>query len=668
MNAHGLIGRVGRAYGRRVGTPHDSPMSVGPWTRGHHRPDPVSGVKLAVLLVIILAISDAAAGREIVLAPLLTLGPCLAATSGSRRNVVAIGAFALACILLVSWPDHMWNTVPQLLYILAVVGVTAVSAFIAERSQQREAQATLAEERLAGAFESVGIGLALLQPSTATRKGSDEGTTAETASNLLAVNTTLASMFDWGRGPPPEALSRLLADATDHRTEHEVRVGDERVLHLRLVSTPLSTGNSRQRIHLVQIEDVSAQRLAEQRVVHVTELREQSNRLESLGQLAGGVAHDFNNLLAVILNYSAFVREELTKAIVAGGQIWEPVKQDVEQVERAGERAAELTHQLLAFARRDVVRPQILALNDIVGDMEQLLRRTLGKHIVLSVAGADDLWLITADAGQLEQVLVNLAVNSQDAMPTGGTLAIDTANVEVDQDYVSGHPGLSPGRYVRLRVSDTGTGMDPAVVRHAFEPFFTTKPKGEGTGLGLATIYGIVTQCGGRAQIYSELGIGTTFTALFPAADQSVTRSPRERVGAEGSGGTETILIVEDETAVRDVAERILLRGGYRVLSAANGLEALEIVGLNEDRIDLLLTDVVMPKMGGREVAARVRAIRPSMRVLFMSGYAEAVLGPRGTLDPGVLLVEKPFTSPVLLARVREALGAAAGDSPTQWQ
>jgi CheY-like chemotaxis protein len=294
--------------------------------------------------------------------------------------------------------------------------------------------------------------------------------------------------------------------------------------------------------------------------------------------------------------------------------------------------------------------------------MEQLLRRTLGEHIELTVARASDLWAVMADAGQLEQILVNLAVNARDAMRSGGTLAIDTANVEVDLDYAATRAELAPGSYVRLRVSDTGTGMSPEVLKHAFEPFYTTKSQGEGTGLGLSTIYGIVTQAGGRAQIYSEPGVGTTFTALLPATDYAgyvQVAEPGEKVQPTG---TETILVVEDEDAIRQVAERVLVRHGYRVMTASNGIEAVEIVRRCEENIDLLVTDVVMPKMAGPEAAAAIRALQPGIHVLYMSGYAQPVLSPNGVLDPEIILLEKPFVASLLLAKVREALSQSVDD------
>ena len=384
----------------------------------------------------------------------------------------------------------------------------------------------------------------------------------------------------------------------------------------------------------------------------------QSQRLESLGQLAGGVAHDFNNLLGVILNYTSFVIEEVGREARRHG--WEPesVESDLGQVRRAAERATELTHQLLAFGRREVVRPRVLDLNEVVGDVEQFLRRTIGEDVELVVAPAGELWPVLADPGQLEQVLVNLAVNARDAMPGGGRLTIDTANVDVDGAYAAARPGLEPGRHVRLRVSDTGAGMPAEVIERVFEPFFTTKPKGEGSGLGLATVYGIVTQAGGHARFHSEPGMGTTFTAFLPATDEAPVDPADAGREAQHGGGGETILVVEDEEAMRELTRRILVRNGYEVLTVGRPSEAATIAAAHPGPIHLLLTDVVMPERLGHEVAAEVLAARPGLRVLYMSGYAQPVLTSRGTLDEGVTLVEKPFTEPVLLARVREVLDA----------
>lgn len=385
---------------------------------------------------------------------------------------------------------------------------------------------------------------------------------------------------------------------------------------------------------------------------------QQSQRLESLGQLAGGVAHDFNNLLAVILNYASFVHEEVSAAADQyDAARWKTVAGDVSQIELAAERAARLTHQLLAFARREVVSAQVVNLNSVVEDLEQLLRRTIGEHVELVTNLGPDLWPILADRGQMEQVLVNLAVNARDAMAEGGTLTIETDNVVVDENYATERPELRAGRYVRVQVSDIGTGMDQDVKARAFEPFYTTKPKGAGSGLGLATVYGILNQAGGSVQIYSELGIGTTVTGLLPATELDRPPAPTPSRGSGASGG-ETVLIVEDEDGMREVTRRILTRRGYKVLTACDGAEALDIVADSAERIDLLLTDVVMPKMLGREVADRVCALVPGIRVLYMSGYAQPVLGAKGTLEPGVTLVQKPFMEAVLLGKIREVLDA----------
>jgi PAS domain S-box-containing protein len=381
---------------------------------------------------------------------------------------------------------------------------------------------------------------------------------------------------------------------------------------------------------------------------------EQVQRLESLGQLAGGVAHDFNNLLGVILNYAAFVHEELR---TADGERWETTRADVEQIEQAARRASELTHQLLAFARREVIHPEVISLNHSVDNTRRLLRRTLGEHIELSTVLEDDLWPVLADPGQMEQILVNLAVNARDAMPGGGRLLIETTNVDVDESYASGRPGVEPGRYVRLRVSDDGSGMDPATLERAFEPFFTTKAKGEGTGLGLATIYGIVTQTGGYIRLYSEPGFGTTVTVMLPAtSERAEPGGPAGEPDPTGRG--EVVLVVEDEDGIREVARRVLERRGYEVMTAPGGPEALELLGAYDGRVDLLITDVIMPQMMGHELANEVAALRPHTRIMYMSGYAQPLVGSAQGVPTDTILIEKPFTEHTLLVKVREALGA----------
>ena len=381
----------------------------------------------------------------------------------------------------------------------------------------------------------------------------------------------------------------------------------------------------------------------------------QSQRLESLGQLAGGVAHDFNNLLGVISNYAAFAAKQIARQAPAGQ--WQSISDDIEQVEMAAGRAAALTHQLLAFARQEVIQPRALNLNDIVIGVEQLLLRTLGEHVELITDLACDLPLVLADSGQIEQVLVNLAVNARDAMPGGGKLTIQTTSAQVGEPAAA-QAGLSPGPYVMLKVSDTGCGIPRDVLDRVFEPFFSTKPKGEGTGLGLATVYGIITQAGGNVRIYSEPGIGTTLTGYLPVtSDETARGAPAPAAAQPGSG--QIVLVVEDEPALREVTRRMLADNGYQVTAVCGGLEALAALTHQLNRIDVLLTDVIMPQMQGKELAAKVLALHPDTRVVFMSGYTQGLLSAQGVLEPGIRLIEKPFSEATLLTKLHEVLSAS---------
>jgi two-component system, cell cycle sensor histidine kinase and response regulator CckA len=378
----------------------------------------------------------------------------------------------------------------------------------------------------------------------------------------------------------------------------------------------------------------------------------QSQRLESLGQLAGGVAHDFNNLLGVISNYAAFAGEQLASPEATLNLA--EIRDDIAQVEQAAERAASLTHQLLAFARQEVIRPRALDLSDVVNGVERLLLRTLGEHVELITDLAGWLSPVLADPGQIEQILVNLAVNARDAMPQGGKLTIQTAMADVGEPAAS-QLGLASAQYVTLKVSDTGTGIPAYILDRVCEPFFSTKPKGEGSGLGLATVYGIVTQAGGQLRIYSEAGLGTTFTAYLPATTQeAVADGPAAATARRGQG--ELVLVVEDEPAMREVTRRLLARNGYQVTAVAGGQEALSALTHRLDHIEVLLTDVIMPQMQGKELAAKVLALHPGTRVVFMSGYTQGLLSAQGVLTPGVHLIEKPFSETSLLAKLHEVL------------
>ena len=433
------------------------------------------------------------------------------------------------------------------------------------------------------------------------------------------------------------------AEAQDARDRFEERVGVER-------AEAQDAQNRSQALH--DSERLAAERGKARAEAHL----HQAQRLENLGQLAGGVAHDFNNLLAVILNYASFVAEELDAANGSDcARHCQAARDDVGQIQQAAGRGAALTRQLLTFARREVVRPQVLSLNDIITGVEEMLRRSIGEHVELVTSLADRLWLVLADPGQIEQVLVNLAVNARDAMPGGGTLTFDTDNLTVDAAAIASGSPARPGRNVRLRVSDTGTGMPADVVDHAFEPFFTTKAEGAGTGLGLATVYGILAQADGHIRIHSEPGTGTTFTITLPVTDQAAVPIP-EPVPSHRTPKGETVLVVEDEEALREVTERIFTRHGYHALTAANGHEALDLARQHRGEIHLLVTDVVMPHMLGKEVAEKMSAIKPEIEVLYMSGYARPVLASQGRLDPGVALVEKPFSEAALLAAAGQVL------------
>ncbi len=370
---------------------------------------------------------------------------------------------------------------------------------------------------------------------------------------------------------------------------------------------------------------------------------DRGRRLESVGQLAGGIAHDFNNILAVILNYAEFVSDEIEPD--------SPAQEDVGEIRRAAERAAALTRQLLIFSRREVAKPETLFLREVIGDLENLLRRALGERIELETKFGEERLPIKMDPGQLEQVLVNLAVNGRDAMPDGGRLVVEVEPARIDEEYSLMHPETDPGVYVRLKVSDTGVGMDAETVERAFEPFFTTKD--EGTGLGLATVYGIVTGAGGRVDVYSEPQVGTTIKIHLPASGEGpVAIKPAEVARPVGAG--EVVMVVEDEPDVRRMAERILTKNGYSVIGTARGVEALEICDRPEQKIDLLLTDVIMPGMLGTELVERVKAIREGIVVVFMSGYSHEVLAPEALAEQrDSAFIEKPFNAGELLRTIR---------------
>ncbi len=376
----------------------------------------------------------------------------------------------------------------------------------------------------------------------------------------------------------------------------------------------------------------------------------QSQKMEAVGRLSGGVAHDFNNLLSVIMGYAEFQQERLP----AG----DALRASADEIVKAGKRAASLTRQLLAFSRQQVLDPKVIGLNSAVADMEKLLRRLIGEDIELRTSLDRNLGRLKADQGQLEQVIMNLAVNARDAMPEGGKLAISTENFVMDESFVRRYAyPVQPGPYVLLSVTDTGIGMDNETKSRAFEPFFTTKEKGKGTGLGLATVYGVVKQSGGYIDIESSLGEGTTFKIYLPRVEEEIA-APTRFAGETGSiaMGKETILLVEDEESLRRLTRASLEASGYTVLDAKDGLDALEVSNRHDGPIDLLLRDIVMPGMGGRALAQELIGRRPEMRTVYMSGYTGQAVGSQGPVGPGSYFVAKPFTREVLMGKIRAAL------------
>ena len=432
------------------------------------------------------------------------------------------------------------------------------------------------------------------------------------------------------------------------QTSHRTKEGELRDVLVTAQSTNLS---GRSVLHTI-FQDITEKVKAERALAQSLEQLRQSQKMEAVGRLAGGIAHDFNNLLTVIIGYCELIATNI------GEQ--NPLREDLLEIRKSADRAAALTRQLLAFSRRQILMPKVLEIDAVVPEMDKMLRRLIGEDINLVTLLCAGGGKVKFDPGQIEQVIVNLVINSRDAMPDGGSITIETGNVELDEAYVRAHGGAWPGPHVMFAVSDTGCGMDPETLSKAFDPFFTTKEKGKGTGLGLSTVFGIVKQSGGCLYAYSEPGRGTTMKIYLPRVTGE-TAPKDERSDAEFEDrlqGSETILLVEDDATLRKLALSILEGYGYTVLSAGNGEEALQRLSDSPGIPHLLLTDVVMPKMGGKGLSDRIKAIHPGTRVLFMSGYTDNAIVHQGVLKPGVMFLQKPFTPKVLARKVREALDA----------
>ncbi len=526
--------------------------------------------------------------------------------------------------------------------ILTFVSQHVASAILRKRSQEelRRSEAryrSLVQSAVYGIYRSSVEGRFLdVNPALVSMLGYDS------AEDLMQVN--MADVY-----ADPEERGRLLREYEQRDRVEGARVlwrrKDGTVIDVRISGRTVRDRKKALRGFEMIVEDVTERSALEEQL-------RQSQKMEAVGRLAGGVAHDFNNLLTVIKGYGELMLEELKPT--------DPMRAEVEEVQKAADRAAALTRQLLAFSRRQVMAPKVIDLNEVVSNMDKLLRRLLGEDIDLFTALDPYLGPVKADPGQIEQVIMNLAVNSRDAMPNGGKLTIETANVSLDEGYAREHVTVKPGEYVMLAVSDTGEGMDPETCSKVFEPFFTTKNEGKGTGLGLSTVYGIVKQSGGYIWVYSERGRGTAFKVYLPRVAEAAERIQTPERERTAPGGNETILLVEDEDGVRALIRQVLHKNGYTVLQAAHGGEALLLCERHKGDIDLLLTDVVLSQMTGRELAHRLAPLRPGMKVLYMSGYTDEAILHHGMLSPGSAFLQKPFTTEALTQKIREVLGSGA--------
>jgi PAS domain S-box-containing protein len=536
---------------------------------------------------------------------------------------------------------------------IAIEGPPLFSGYVRDITERKRAAEMLreGEERFRNAFDEASIGMSL--------QGLD--------GQFLRVNRALCEMVGYTE---PELLARTYRDIT-HPEDRGAEIASDRQL---LAGEIRSYGREKRYVHklgrvvwvllsvslvrsrdaapayfIAQCQNITTRKEAEESRARLEHELRQSHKMEAIGRLAGGVAHDFNNLLTVILGRAQMLLHHMEP----GSRLY----RNVNLIAGTAERAAALTQRLLAFSRQQMLQPRVLNLNAVVTGIEKMLRRLLGEDIELVTALASDLSTVKADPGQLEQIIMNLAVNARDAMPQGGRLILETANADLDDEYAREHPSVLPGRYVMLAVSDTGIGMDEETRSRVFEPFFTTKDPGKGTGLGLATVFGIVKQSGGNICVYSEPGHGTTFKVYLPQA----AAVPVEAIGLSQSpetvvGGSESILLVEDEDSLRELARESLEAAGYTVLEARHGAEALVVSEQHPGPIHLLVTDVIMPHMNGRELTDRMVRVRPDLRVLYMSGYTGEVIREQDLVRPGTAFLPKPFSPDALVRKAREVL------------
>ena len=558
--------------------------------------------------------------------------------------------------VFVRWSGHDFSRPPpvispllrNVLLILVAAALLSLAWIAILRRNFRRATQSLreSEEKFRALSEQSPLGMALID-----RQGRYEYVNPAFVSIFGYTLDEVPTGADWFRTafPDPDIRREVVrawkedlsssgaGEARPRNFDVICKDGARKSIHFR----PVSLSMDRQ---FVIYEDVTRQRELQAQL-------QQAMKMEAVGRLAGGVAHDFNNLLTVIIGNVSLALGEVQESAPVAGMLSE--------VNKAAERAARLTQQLLAFSRKQIIEPKVLNLSDLISDLNAMLVRLIREDINIQILPGKDLGVVKVDTGQFEQILVNLVVNARDAMPGGGKIVIETSNVELGDGYCSRHPYVKPGRFVMVAVSDTGHGMSEEVKAHIFEPFFTTKAKGSGTGLGLATTYGAVKQAGGSIEVYSEVGMGTTVRIYLPRVEGEASKLVKDDQPQELLGGTETVLVVEDEDVVRNLCVRVLDELGYKVLQAGNGDEAIALALGYGERIDLLLTDVVMPGMGGREVANRLTQIHPETRFLFTSGYTDNAIVQHGVLDEGVSFIGKPYSPSAIAKKVREVLDKA---------
>jgi PAS domain S-box-containing protein len=550
---------------------------------------------------------------------------------------------ALGIALASFWRSNPWLTP-------AVIGPLLLS----HRSLSIAALLRDSEERFRAMFDSAAIGTGVLdlQGRVVTSNRALEQMLGYTKDELASLTAAELTHPD-DRSRELEYFGELAeGKREEYRLEQRCLAKEGEVVWGHHTVSLVRDGFSRPKFAIAMLEDITPRRQSEDERLRLESQLRQAQKMEAVGQLAGGVAHDFNNLLTAIRGYSEFALNRLGEGNTG-------IRKDIEEIAKSADRASSLTRQLLAFSRKQLLQPRILQLNDVVSEVDKMLRRLIGEDIEVVTVFGRALGRVKADPGQIEQVLVNLVVNARDAMPDGGKLTIETTNVDIDEEYAAAHEGLFPGRYVMLAVHDTGHGIDAETKSRLFEPFFTTKEQGKGTGLGLATVYGIVKQSGGYIGVESEPGMGAAFKVFLHRLEAGKDEAERVvHIAEERPRGSETVLLVEDEEVVRNLVREILEGNGYTVIEARNGAEALGLGRRFTAPIHLLVTDVVMPKMSGRELAERLVTIHRETRVLYMSGYTDGAIGQHGVLDPHTEFLQKPFTFDALAQKVRKVLDA----------